>query len=192
MASNDMNGVWRTVGGRRIFIRTGQGLSDAMKESGKFGSSKKTERANAKLKKEEPNEKYEQVDSYATYKDKFNNTWGKDGAGDSVVSAKMYTNDEFMEHLQDANWHGERKQLIEANLTNEQLSYIKDRTKVSAWGVENLTGKAQVSKLIEEAKNMTGKSNGDSMIRNAFNKYKQEHPNSKMTLADFKKTQRNG
>lgn len=30
------NGIWRTVGGRRIFIRKGQDLSSAMKESGKF------------------------------------------------------------------------------------------------------------------------------------------------------------
>ena len=29
-------GVWRTVGGRRIFIREGQDLASAMKESGKF------------------------------------------------------------------------------------------------------------------------------------------------------------
>lgn len=30
------NGVWRTVGGRRIFIKDGQDLASAMKESGKF------------------------------------------------------------------------------------------------------------------------------------------------------------
>lgn len=30
------NGVWRTVGGRRIFIKEGQDLASAMKESGKF------------------------------------------------------------------------------------------------------------------------------------------------------------
>ena len=29
-------GIWRTVGGRRIFIRGGQSLNEAMKESGKF------------------------------------------------------------------------------------------------------------------------------------------------------------
>lgn len=34
--ANDTGGVWRTVGGRRIFIKTGQSLSSAMKESGKF------------------------------------------------------------------------------------------------------------------------------------------------------------
>ena len=35
------NGVWRTVGGRRIFIKDGQDLASAMKESGKFPKSKK-------------------------------------------------------------------------------------------------------------------------------------------------------
>lgn len=34
--SNDIGGVWRTVGGRRIFIKDGQDLSTAMRESGKF------------------------------------------------------------------------------------------------------------------------------------------------------------
>ena len=32
------DGVWRTVGGRRIFIKEGQSLSDAMKNSGKFNN----------------------------------------------------------------------------------------------------------------------------------------------------------
>jgi hypothetical protein len=31
-------GVWRTIRGRRVFIKEGQSLSDAMKESGKFNS----------------------------------------------------------------------------------------------------------------------------------------------------------
>ena len=30
------DGVWRTIGGRRVFIRNGQDLASAMKESGKF------------------------------------------------------------------------------------------------------------------------------------------------------------
>lgn len=34
--SNEIGGVWRTVGGRRIFIKDGQDLATAMKESGKF------------------------------------------------------------------------------------------------------------------------------------------------------------
>lgn len=34
-------GIWRTIGGRRVFIRTGQSLGDAMRESGKFPSYRK-------------------------------------------------------------------------------------------------------------------------------------------------------
>ncbi|HWQ90249.1 MAG TPA: hypothetical protein VN673_01165 [Clostridia bacterium] len=40
---SEEGGVWRTVSGRRIFIRDGQNLSDAMRESGKFGQSEKIE-----------------------------------------------------------------------------------------------------------------------------------------------------
>lgn len=38
MAIEDIGGMWRTVGGRRIFIKDGQTLSQAMKESGKFNN----------------------------------------------------------------------------------------------------------------------------------------------------------
>ena len=36
MAKDDIGGVWRTVGGRRIFIKDGEDLETAMKKSGKF------------------------------------------------------------------------------------------------------------------------------------------------------------
>ena len=32
----EQGGVWRTIGGRRVYIKDGQGLADAMRESGKF------------------------------------------------------------------------------------------------------------------------------------------------------------
>lgn len=38
MAKTDIGGVWRTVGGRRIFIKDGEDLATAMKNSGKFGN----------------------------------------------------------------------------------------------------------------------------------------------------------
>lgn len=40
------NGVWRTIGGRRIFIKDGQDLASAMKESGKFSKKTKNENKN--------------------------------------------------------------------------------------------------------------------------------------------------
>lgn len=33
---SDIGGIWRTIGGRRVFIKDGQDLATAMKESGKF------------------------------------------------------------------------------------------------------------------------------------------------------------
>lgn len=38
---SDLGGVWRTVGGRRIFIKDGEDLETAMKNSGKFKNLKK-------------------------------------------------------------------------------------------------------------------------------------------------------
>ena len=35
------DGVWKTVGGRRVFIKNGQNLDEAMRDSGKFASVKK-------------------------------------------------------------------------------------------------------------------------------------------------------
>ena len=45
---DEKDGVWRTVGGRRIFIRNGQSLSEAMIESGKFGNQVETEKPSMK------------------------------------------------------------------------------------------------------------------------------------------------
>ena len=42
MAKDEIGGVWRTVGGRRIFIKDGEDLYTAMKKSGKFKSSKES------------------------------------------------------------------------------------------------------------------------------------------------------
>lgn len=39
-------GVWRTIGGKRVFIKTGQSLSDAMRESGKFKKEKEKSKEN--------------------------------------------------------------------------------------------------------------------------------------------------
>lgn len=44
----DEGGVWRTIGGRRVFIKDGQSLTDAMRESGKFGDPKKKSTAASK------------------------------------------------------------------------------------------------------------------------------------------------
>ena len=56
---NDIGGVWRTVGGRRIFIKEGQDLASAMKESGKFS---KKENKNIETKAKESKTLEEQIE----------------------------------------------------------------------------------------------------------------------------------
>ena len=51
--AEDIGGVWRTIGGRRVFIKDGDDLETAMKKSGKF---KKTKTANKKDNKKENKE----------------------------------------------------------------------------------------------------------------------------------------
>lgn len=55
MANED--GVWRTISGRRVFIRTGQSLTDAMRESGKFGPKKSDKAAKTRMWNREDMEK---------------------------------------------------------------------------------------------------------------------------------------
>lgn len=59
---SDLGGVWRTVGGRRIFIKDGEDLATAMKNSGKFKKNeikneKDDKKAKTKLTDEEKEEK---------------------------------------------------------------------------------------------------------------------------------------
>jgi hypothetical protein len=60
------NGVWRTVGGRRIFIKEGEDLSTAMKKSGKFKDGKKEDKKNEEPKhfhegRKDIEEEFEQI-----------------------------------------------------------------------------------------------------------------------------------
>ena len=50
------NGVWRTVGGRRIFIKDGEDLATAMKNSGKFDKKGKTTDEDKRYNTKEQNE----------------------------------------------------------------------------------------------------------------------------------------
>ena len=56
MAKDEIGGVWRTVGGRRIFIKDGEDLASAMERSGKF---QKMVKKDQKLVKEIDDEAYE-------------------------------------------------------------------------------------------------------------------------------------
>lgn len=59
---SDIGGVWRTVGGRRIFIKDGEDLQTAMKNSGKFKTEKQKRVEKLKKENEELYKKYNKFD----------------------------------------------------------------------------------------------------------------------------------
>lgn len=63
--AEDIGGVWRTIGGRRVFIKDGQDLESAMKESGKF---KKKNQKEENFTKKEKNDIIESTQSYSKMK----------------------------------------------------------------------------------------------------------------------------
>lgn len=80
---NEDDGVWRTISGRRVFIKEGQSLSDAMKESGKFKTQSKKGKTNKYIEK---NKKLEEM------KKMVNEQYEKD-----ITDARMTGNDKLEE-----------------------------------------------------------------------------------------------
>lgn len=94
------DGVWRTVGGRRIFIRNGQDLSSAMRESGKFKSSLKKPKIDDErdtLQYKEKNDYINKNKQYEEMKKRVNEQYEKD-----IEDARMTGNDKLEESAKKA------------------------------------------------------------------------------------------
>jgi hypothetical protein len=88
------DGVWRTISGRRIFIKKGQSLTDAMIESGKFSKTKKVIGENENYIKAKKN--LEQYKEFAK----------------EVRKMEEEINNKYMEQLQNTN---DEKEIEELN-----------------------------------------------------------------------------
>ncbi len=128
---DDEDGVWRTVGGRRIFIRNGQALSDAMKESGKF-KNKKTgadipsreeyKKAKIELKKQED-------DEYALYKKARENEDSIDAMTENSTDWEAleerykdrYETEQWDKESKKIKKEREKKELIEKGLSEDEI-----------------------------------------------------------------------
>lgn len=71
---DDLGGVWRTIGGRRVFIKNGQDLATAMKESKKFDKerSQNQKHKNKNIKKEENNAETKEIQNLKSRLDELN------------------------------------------------------------------------------------------------------------------------
>ena len=73
-------GVWRTIGGRRVFIKNGKDLATAMKESGKF----------KKVDKPEKDDKIVKDQKGKEYKKKLQSLKGKEDGTYDINTGKKY------------------------------------------------------------------------------------------------------
>lgn len=114
---NGKAGVWRTVGGRRIFIATGQSLKDAMKASGKFknlNDNKESDKSDKKI----------DIPGFKDYE--YNTETGEVKVKDDVLkkSNKDVVNEDNFNRLKEANKQN-RLRTAKANAEASAKEYEK-------------------------------------------------------------------
>lgn len=126
-------GVWRTIGGRRVFIKNGQNLADAMKESGKFKTTKSGNvqredlvKAKAELDKRFIHEQERDLEkAYDTNRYKL----GTDYWGDKLNQAKEMENNEkrFIDNYDKPSdyYASDLDETIGKHVSKEQLNEAK-------------------------------------------------------------------
>ena len=180
---NNEDGVWRTIGGRRVFIRNGQSLSEAMKESGKFKKKKLTEEEKGKKinetmdkrakivdKLEEDTKDLNEYDKYNLAVSKLENTsqmqpterqywvgikerYEKD---QSTKSSKDFKSDR-LKYVQDKDKEMQKKyeELKKSGFSNEEATKIslKDRYNKSTDELSKSKNENYRNKITDVAKN---------------------------------------
>lgn len=121
------NGVWRTIRGRRIFIASGQSLSEAMKKSGKFKNLTRTKLREAKqeLRQEGKQKKLDEADNKRFYDPKHSPYERK--LNYENAKGKLYAEaHKFNEAKEDRNQRPD-KWIREKELQNENAKTRVDR-----------------------------------------------------------------
>jgi len=230
MAKDDIGGVWRTVSGRRIFIKEGQDLATAMKESGKFkGSNKsKTQKSDFynRLSKEEQ-EKYdnylkkgyskEDIENtlmYKTQEDRMEEAGIKFASKEETESLQNKANDVYKEYVKNTLNNDEYLQANRPNeyfqkMLREKDSELREETlknldanakeavkqgidknefaqKNAERGINTTKSDEAYNKAQEKSLNSLRRKD-EKILKNEYQQYLKEHPNSKLTFEDFKK-----
>lgn len=135
-------GVWRTVAGRRIFIKDGESLSDSMKRSGKFkGSLSKTKTINKKDKLKDSED-----DSYA-----YKKNWSKEDA-EKYIASQLKNNEGHDSVLLEKNGH-----YAVANNWKEAETAIKKGWKHEKEDVDKIRRMAGLDKSNDEKQYSNGR-----------------------------------
>lgn len=210
------DGVWRTIGGRRIFIRDGESLVDAMKRSGQFKLRKDARQVR--------NDKRDYAEDKADFirrevQDK------KEGTAPKLTA----TAEKYIKQIHEEKESGEfqRKESSGTNRperpepkrepkiikSDEVLDAFK---KVESWedisdvinAIDDQETRTHLRKEAKELREADGsikgsasylrseamlygvedkRSSSDKVYRNAYEEYMKQHPASRLTFNEFKK-----
>lgn len=164
-------GVWRTIGGRRIFIKTGQSLSEAMIKSGKFKGTKGVQRegyTNEEYKKQE-----DKIHVAKQQYDTLRNEELKEKMGRAIVSSDEYSSNDIETVINDRlDKEDEIRELQKQYKEMEKKPYTERKMTVSQNEKENLD---KLTNEIEKAKEI--RSNKEDFEYNLYKRAK-ENPDS--------------
>ena len=134
---DDIGGHWRTIGGRRVFIKDGQSLSSAMKESGKFNSSKQEQEKVKQNVTQEIKDYFKENDkdwnSDKEFKKYLFGKWGLDEK--EINNIFKYFEDVYMTPIDTnyiearGNWIEQKKELLETYERGYSEKYKRIRIK---------------------------------------------------------------
>lgn len=152
------NGVWRTIGGRRIFIADGEDLATAMKKSGKFGNNNKDKSDNEKL----ANELVNFVKDYDIYE--FRNAYDdeEDAVKDTLKDLDNGNTKDTIDWLQDIVDNDEDEEIVKK--AKELIDKVNNKDSAKAKENKNATEKEKALYLINNG-GMIGHERG---VRNYF------------------------
>lgn len=123
--ANDIGGVWRTIGGRRVFIKDGQDLASAMKESGKFKSAKKETKKEDEQAKSEFYKKLSNND-----KDKYNSYLEKGYSKSDIENTLMYQTQEEKMRKADIEFANTENDNLQTK-ANKVVQRLKEQNKLA-------------------------------------------------------------
>lgn len=244
MANNDIGGVWRTVSGRRIFIKEGQDLTSAMKESGKFKyKNSDIKKSNLDIKAEkivtkmssndiDPKKEYDEwqqrikeqeKNEYELYKRAIENPDSIDPmtenstdweALDKKYSGKYNNEKQYNEYVKntlnnDDYLRENRPNEYFQKMLREKDSELREETlknldvnakeavkqgidknefaqKNAERGINTTKSDEAYNKAQEKSLNSLRRKD-EKILKQEYQQYLKEHPNSKLTFEDFKK-----
>ena len=157
---NSKDGVWRTIGGRRVFIKNGQDLASAMKESGKFTPSKKQTEEAERLNTKAENGVREDIKSFLSGREDYDgskedfindlsNEWGVD-----KNKVENILHEENLKHPR--NFKSDRPKTITTLGIRDKDYEVVDLDKQRSQSVQDLMDDLSIDKGFSQNIDMTG------------------------------------